>query len=626
MAVGVVTLFALLVAMGLAQMFTLAHRLDYGAKLSEQTVDSLRLLLPTSWQRRDVAAPEAGFSGVTAELIDPLVPGRRLIVGRTEMPTPSAPDGVLRDMLNRVSHRRARVFNDQEQIRRFRSGAFSGAYYHARSQSSAEGMVFSDRVVVLTENGRRHWLIAVTMPLIPAPEANEAQEELLMTIARSAVDSAQRVATPVETAAEKLSGFFEENTAFRVMSPAAIDEPLHLTLTDASQPQLGYVRVRSVIDPPTIEPTSPFSASQGMARFFAEVNNRAPQATEMTNELIHGQPAARLRISEDDSELVREMLYVRVALNRGLLFDLLAEPATLEATRAMVLASLRKSPASTAAASPTLDDAVTRGIALAAAQRRQLTQLFTADSDNHIIRRDTITLGTQVQERNHRPDAALPLQGQRVRALFNGNGNDSIVTWAGWSASLDGLTIENTLFTELKQGPIDRTYAYRLLLKDGMLRLSANSARDGREPLWSQKLPDGFLPEFAEQSWDLESLAKLTADGPVLIWRCRGVQRPGPCWLDRIDLSKRSASEKIGLPAQAVVAVTIRPMMNMDAERLFLDRDGQVIAAQWTETTNLPTGGTHLTLLPTDLKTVLALFPRNLDILRLWQRESSTHE
>ena len=624
MAVGAVTLLALALALSLAQVFTSAHRTDYGAIVAEQTVDSLRLLLPTTWQRRDLAAPEAGFSGITAELIDPVLQGRRLIVGHTEMPTPSAPDSVLRDMLNRVSHRRSRIFNDQEQIRRFRSGSFAGAYYHARSQSSAEGLVFSDRVVVLTENGRRHWLIAITMPMIPLPEANEAQEELLMRIAKSAVDSADRDATPAQRTAAKLSDLFDENAPLRVAASNAIDGLPHLTLMADAQPHLGFVRVRSVIDPSTAEPASPLSPSLGLARFYAEIHSRGPEANELTNEVVHGQPAARLRISEADSELVRELLYIRVAPHRGLLFDLLAEPASLEATRAMVLAAVRKTPAADIATSSTIDEAITRGIALAAAQRRQLTQLFSTDMGSHIIRRDLVTLGTQVEERQHRPDAALPLQGQRVRALFNGN--DSIVTWAGWSASLDGLTIENTLFTELKQGPIDRTYAYRLMLKDGMLRLSANSARNGREPLWSEKVPDGFLPEFAEHSWDLASLAKFTAEGPVLIWRCRGVQKPGPCWLDRVDLSKSSASEKIGLPLQAVVAVTIRPMMNMDAERLFIDRDGQVIASEWTEIANLPTGGTHLMLLPADLKAILALFPRNRDILRLWQRESSTHE
>ena len=633
LAVGAVTLLALAVALSLAQVFTLNHRVDFGAKLAEQSVDSLQLLLPTTWDRRDISAPEAGFSGITTEMIDPLIQGRRLIVGRAEAATPGSPDVVLRNMLNGLSHRRSRVFNDQEQIRRFRSGAFTGAYYHARSQSSAQSMVFSDRVVVLTENGRRHWLIAITMPMIPTPEANEAQEALLMKIAMSAIDNASRPATAAEIASAKLNNFFEQSANFRVTSSIRLDEPLHLSLTDAAQPGLGFVRVRSMLDPQSSDPKSGLSPALNLARVYAEIHNREPEEAQVISEVIHGEPAARVQISDGTGDsLVHELLYVRVAGSQagappnGLLFDLIAEPDSADATRAMVIAAMAKAPTSTAGTGADFSSATTRGIELASAQRRQLTQLFAADLSAHIIRRDSHTLGTQMQEMYHRPAAALPLQGQRVRALFNGNGNDSLVTWAGWSASLDGLTIENTLFTELKQGPIDRTYAYRLVLRDKMLRLSTNSARDGREPLWSHPMPDGFLPEFAEQQWDLPALATATAQGPVLVWRCLGVQKPTPCWIDRIDLSKKSATEKIATPERAVIAVTIRPIMNMDPQRLFIDRDGRVIAAQWTEAASLPAGGTHLSLLPTDLKTILTLFPRNRDILRLWQRESNNHE
>ncbi len=187
-AVGAVTCVTLLIAMGLAQWFTWSHQADYGAKLSPQSVGDLGLLLPADWQRRDVRAPDLGFTGTMAELLDPQIKGRLMLIGRADVATPQAPDDVLRTMLNRLSRKDSRVFVDKEAIRRFRLGTFSAALYHAQSQSA--NTIFSECVLVFSEDARRHWVAVITMPPHASQEVAKAQETLLLSMARSATDSA----------------------------------------------------------------------------------------------------------------------------------------------------------------------------------------------------------------------------------------------------------------------------------------------------------------------------------------------------------------------------------------------------------------------------------------------------
>jgi len=624
-AIGIVTAIIFALALGLAQIFSSTHQRDFGASLSEQRVDDLKLLLPDRWERAQTNASEQGFVGNVFTFVDRTIPGRYITISRPIILVPSSPDEVLRETLNIVTFRRSRLFFDKEKVRRFRVGTMAGTYYHAQSQAADQSMVSSDRFVVLTEDGRNHWVIAMHMPLHPSPRAEEAQDELMMAMARSAVDTSYHDASLPQANAAGLASIAEAGVALRLGGPRGDDQPLYFSLTDDAVPQLAIVRVRPQTDSDDLADTSPFSAHAGLSRLYAWVHGSGPDEAMLTQEKIAGRNATRLKLSDGKQrQLLREVIHVNMNDDHALLFDVLAEPEAMEAIStklAALIETIAKKSASTLAPPPpakALTRSLERGRDLAKAQQEQMVNQFTPQRRALLLRREGQVVGTQLHDQHHLPDQGLPLRSRKMRAVVRGA--DATVSWGNWFVSLDGKVMESTLVNEVREGPIHRSYAYQFTLKDQKLSASMVPARPVRDPIWVATVPTGYLPGFAEDSWDLSALSRLTADGPVVIWRTQGAQPPEPNWLEYVTVAEGPASEKIAMPDKAFAYVRIRPMMSMDGQRLWLDHDGTVIASDWIDTAQSPTGGIRLSLTPTDLQTVYRLYASH-DFLRLWQQD-----
>ncbi len=625
-AVGVVTLSAFAVALALAQLYTSTHQATFSAPLSEQRVGDLKVLLPAAWERAQADGTGQGFVGNVVTLVDLTNPSRYLIITRPVILAPGSPDEVLRDTLNIVTFRRSRLFFDKEKVRRFRTGTMTGAYYMAQSQAPGKATIFSDRFVVLTEDGRRHWVMAMHMPLHPSPQVEAAQDALMMEMALSAVDTGCRDASLPELEAAGLASLARTGARVRHSGNAIEGESLYITLDDPATPHLGLMRVQPQLDARNITPAAPLSPLAGMVRHYAMVHGRPPAATDLSMLKVADRPATRLMLSDGrERSLHRELLHVNLDEDHALLLDMLAETEAVEAMNARMTGLIQdmlkeEKPAASPARAPgtALQHAMERGRALATAQREQMTGRFTAQRQALLLRREGAIIGTQIADRMHMPEQGLPLRSRKMRAVVIGN--ETRVTWANWLVSLDGRTIESTMASDLRDGPIRQSDSYAFSLKNQTLSASTLPPRPGGAPIWSVKVDDGYLPGFAEDSWDLAALARLTADGPVLIWRSREMLPPQPHWLEYATVAQGPPADKIGLPAQGFAYVRIRPMMNMDGQRLWLDREGMVIAGEWSDSTKSPTGGVRLSLTPTDLQTVYRLYASR-DFLRFWQQD-----
>lgn len=629
-AVGVVTLLTFAVALGLAQLYTATHQATFSAPLSEQRVGDLKVMLPTDWERAQADGTGQGFVGNVVTLVDLTNPNRYLIITRPVILVPSSPDEVLRDTLNIVTFRKSRLFFDKEKVRRFRTGTMTGAYYIAQSQAPGKQTISSDRFVVLTEDGRRHWVMAMHMPLHPSPQVEAAQDSLMMEMALSAVDTGCRDASLPELEAAGLASIAKAGARVRHSGNAVEGESLYITLDDPAVPHLGLLRVQPQLDAQNITPAAPLSPLAGMVRHYSMVHGRTPAAKDLSMLKVADRSATRLMLSDgQERSLHRELLHVNINEDQALLLDMLAEAPAVESMNAKMTGLIqdfvkeeqaRSAPPAAPAAAPggALMRAMERGRALATAQREQMIRKFTAQRKAYLLRREGAIIGTQITDRMHMPEQGLPLRSRKMRAVVIGD--ETRVTWANWFVSLDGKTIESTIASDVRDGPIQQSYSYVFSLKDQMLSASTLPPRPGGDPIWSQKVDAGYLPGFAEDSWDLSALARLTAEGPVLVWRSRDTQRPEPHWLEYATVATGPLADKIGLPAQGFAYVQIRPMMSVDGQRLWLDREGIVIASEWSDSAKSPTGGVRLSLTPTDLQTVNRLYASQ-EFLRFWQQD-----
>ena len=627
-AVGVAAFLSFAAALGLALLYTASHQPSFGASLSEQRVGDLRLLLPDQWQRQDSDASGLGFESEAVAFIDPAIIGRTININSPSVIVPLAPEEVLRATLNLITLRGSRVHFDKEQVQRFRAGTMTGAYYHAHSQAPGKETISSDRFVVLTEDGRRHWVIAMHMPLHPSSQVEKAQDTLMMQIARSAVDTSSREASLPEIEAAGLTAIASASDSLMLRSRNGAvedDQLLHFTLTHESVPHFGMLRVRPLLDAANITPAASVSAMAGLARHYTMVHGRGPENSQLTLGNIAGRTATRLTLSDGKVyALHREVIHVNIDDDHALLFDLLAEAPALELMNeqvaALVQARLKQNTTdqSTEQGKGELTLALERGRDLATAQRDHMVKQFTAARKAFLFRRNGMIIGTQLVNQQHLPEQGLPLRSRKMRAVVRGR--DTRIAWANWFVSIDGQTIESTSTMEIREGLTQQSYTYLYSLKDNSLTASMLPPRPGRDPIWTQKVAPGYVPGFAEDSWDLSTLARLNGQGPILVWRSRDTQPPEPHWIEYVALDQGPLAEKLTMPDGAFAFVRIRPMMNMDGLRLWLDRDGKVIASDWIEPAEAPTGGMRMSLTPTDMQTVHRLYASH-DFLRLWQQD-----
>jgi hypothetical protein len=619
-AVGIVTFIVLCVAVGIAQLYTQAHQTSNEVVLESGRIDALTLDLPRGWARQTMQDNEAGFTGRAMTLRDQ---ARELTVGRIDIVAPQGPGEVLARVLGSVTGDRRGGLVNPSAPRRFRAGPAACVISHGERQIEKDGPVVYDWVVVMTEDGRRHWVMLLRVAFTTDDSVRRYSERLILRIAASARDTAFRPADPGFLDPARLGADGDDAVMAPRLDTSIADAPIHVPLSDPSQAHLGLLRLRRCIDPGPAQPPAPLSPAAGLRREFQQLHGRDPDAAELTTAALNGATVTRVRLNDGtNGELVRELHYIDG--QEGLLVEVLAEPEALDATLAMIAPIHR---AVQSAGGPALlgeiNDAIKRGRALASAQRRLTTTLFGPDQRYYRVLREGHVVGTIMEESYHRPESEMPLRVRAVRVQTPGRG--TIVSETRSHSSPDGQRVDQTVYSEVSDGLTSKALAYQLVLRDGVLALSMLPPAAGREAVWSQREPEGFIAGLAESRWVWHELEAFTASGPVLIWRCRGAEQPEPQWLEVRRGGRRppgEAGQAYNLePAGAVALVTIRPMMGMDAQCYWLDAQGRVLRAQWFDAARSSTGGARMTAEPADAAAVVAIYPKNRDILRLWQQE-----
>ena len=624
-AVGVLTMTVFLLALLLAWFYTSAHQTPWDVSMQVGEVAGLKAPLPENWIRTDVHDPQPGFASAVTVLEDPVLVGRKLIIGQVEVHTPLSPESVLRSALTQIVRAQPRIYQDREPVQRLRLGRFCAAWYHAESQSQPQSPIFSDRIVVFTRDGRRHWLAALSMPQHFADRAQDANERILRSLVAGAAELGELTPSPADF-------------ADAMLPPVSV--PGATVLTDTSDPMrpivvvpdaaaggnhVGIVRVVGTLDP-SVDDKNPLHPLTHLTRQAAEVIGGKPDVKAIDKDAGGGW-SVRLTSPARGDEIERLWQLVPIAPGRAAMLEILAEGPALEATSALatqVALALRAEPPSAAsAAPPSIDDALTRGTAVVQGQRDLLAKLTQPAWRFFTLQRGHQPIGVQIEYVQRRDEMRLPVRGKRIRQIALAAEE---VAWADWWASLDGLRLDSAIYHELRQGLQEQNVSYRMVLRDDRLTIRANPAA-GSPILWADEVTDQYLPAFLEETWNMQSIHHETIEAPALVWRSRGLLHPTPWWARTYKLDATSARAGVGAaPPKAAALLTLRPMYGMDAERFWLDGEGRILAAQWQETARLPSGGVTLTRTATDEASVVRRYPRARDIIRLWQQDASHDE
>ncbi|MEX2212980.1 MAG: hypothetical protein WD768_02560 [Phycisphaeraceae bacterium] len=621
MAVGVVTLLVAAVALGGAHLYTRSHQMNWKVPLRATAITDLDILAPEGWEQIEITAQESGYADNPTVFRDPAVRGRILTIGRRDVPTPTAPDHVLRALLNERVMKRSRVFVDQGVAQRQRIGSFAVIRYFAHSRIDAETATTSERVIVFTEDGRRHWAITLSAPVTTNESAEQANDAMLSAMIESVSDRNRRDARSDDFAAAMLPPVALAKWRARVEAGPRGVQAITLTPGDGGTAHLATIRLIGELNTtgariPQIRP------GEALARQFEEGLHQSPDPKSLTKSRRGDVGIWRLPFSDEPNvPLKRELIYLELTPQRGALIEVLAENAAWADVQEEIdplidrLADALGNEAATGSTdtSALLADAVERGGRLADSQRRAMVDQQSVGRSYWLIRRDHRTLGAQVSQTDHSIDVDFPLVSRRIQYLA---GDNQIHKSAATTlASADGATMHSELMHLLQKGGDRRMVAFRVSIEQGKLSMLPYPMVGMPFEGWSVPVPQGFLPSMAEETWNLDEVYNLASAGPVLVWRSRGEAKPEPAWLTVTKVNTEAEISPQTRPKAAVV-LTLRPIMTPDADRLWLDENGRVLMSEWNESGGFPFGGVRLTLAPSDEATVVRLFPDSRAIIR----------
>lgn len=185
-AVAVMTFIALVLALGLAQLYTQAHQVNWHVELVQGQIGELRLPLPKGWEPIALENGNRFFAGQPMLFLDPATADRQLAVGRINLTKPATPEQVLEGLLRyMVGNRPRRVA--ARTSRTFRTGDYECVYYYGERLAD-KGKIVGDWIVLMMTSDQRPWMFWLSMS--PSAEAVPINEDLLLRIVDNATDTA----------------------------------------------------------------------------------------------------------------------------------------------------------------------------------------------------------------------------------------------------------------------------------------------------------------------------------------------------------------------------------------------------------------------------------------------------
>jgi hypothetical protein len=206
------------------------------------------------------------------------------------------------------------------------------------------------------------------------------------------------------------------------------------------------------------------------------------------------------------------------------------------------------------------------------------------------------------------PDAGgedLPVRGRSVqRSIYN------LRLEYNWRAARDASSFRRVqkLVQSNRDGVVSHTSLQALELADGRLGCYDIGAA-GQVTRWQLEVPDGYLPPMVGDSCPVDLLNSVDAF-PLIAWQQGLDQPPWPVLVHR-DLRASDTTEA----SIRLVRLTVRPIMQLDADRWVFDEKGGMVRSDGVTTIELVTREKLLELMPA--------FQADLDE---WDKEETSDE
>lgn len=604
-AIAALMLILLACTLGLAYLATKRQSTAaarHGWATSRQKVGTLQIEIPEGWTSRADASPATGFESF--KLFAPAEEdGSRLLVGSLRFLIPRSPDGAL--ALAQAGLRdQGSDFRRLEQME-VRAGLMVGKLL-AEMESSPSGVV-EHFLGVLTEDGRRYWVVYLRTPS-PAGQTKSGLAGHFAAfhgILTSARDQDFRDANGGDFAAADLPSDDPtlkkiQGLGPRVSAGTGFDRPVSLVPVD-SLGALRFFRVRGVADPGVDQVNHPLGPDTILRLQFLQVMNRAASAQEVARTKLGTNDAWHATFSPSvgaPTKLIRELWYTRTAPGKGLLIEIVTEPEGLASCRALlprIVEELKRPEADTGGPQPpsAFEKASQRGVALA---KGVLANAIRRDSPGatyyQIDAANTSDgpLGYRIDERLPAPNKAT-IAGQRLVVIHH----ERAVS-ARWEMSKDGRQFRWRQQWQTRRaapGGEELLVQQELDLDGDHLRMiDVGAKRDA----WVATLPDSYLGPMLDDTWVPDAPMPVE---PAVLWASPEGNPPAACVV------------KSGVPTtgDAAVLVSWRPLLRMDADLLAFDSSGRLVRADIT-VPGSPAGEASRTLRRVSREELLGAFPK----------------
>jgi len=568
-------------------------------------LDGLAIDLPEHWRRQTRDAAD-GESSAVVMLSDPEGRDRTLQIAPLDSTPPRTPIAALEaaaqailaepESLARYAH-----------ITRFRTGLAVGVSAAIAPRSTRPA---SDLLAVITQDGRKYWLIYLSTNLT-RETSNQgdvrghlmADQRLFEAVVNSATLTTFQSpdSPPDRPASSHLPNVAVEGaTAYRHHTDP-LDQSVYLIPLDPS-PHLQWIRY--AVAPDLAASTDPNLAPQTLlAQQFAQIHGRNPAQSQFDVGQFGGWPAWRLTITDGrQTGLARQLMYVRLPAGRAALIELLAEPraaaAAFDAAKALVppLAQHFTLHPDLAGKSPEVTRALDRGRTIVQWQIEHLADQPIGQPNYYLLQTGTQTLGGYIDIFTAPAGADAPAILHRAASmLISGQ-----ILLQETKTNADASAFQQ-ITQQAASAVDDQRRGNRWLLVRSGDRLTFQAATQfGPDlPNWELALPDPFTPPIAEDRWPTNPPASFGP--PALIWMRTGSDRPMPCWVRYADTRLAPADQ----PPHTLLLAS--PVMSLDADRLALDSDGRIVRYDQRWDTGQPTGVTWTTVTRVSRQQMLAV-------------------
>ena len=595
-------------------------------KLRLIRVGDLQLNIPEQFLLSDQFEPPGDSIDAAMWLVDKSAPGRTLFVGGIRTHEPRAPHMVLKRMLPHFVPPQILAVQPQLQDFRFRSRRLVGAYYDNISETSQGDQL--NLLAVLTEDGRRYWVISLSHLIKEsegAPKALDISRQLMSYILGFAEGDNLRNAQSEDFFAVGLGPWHAADPSLtqddwlpsglrtRIGKNSRGQDPI-LVFPNDPLDRLRLLRLRGVIDPEGLGPDPQLTPKSLLSTQFEFILDRLLTDEEIWSGHIVDTPVWHTPVIQSHQALARQIWYAQLGHGRGMLIEILCEPTALAITTAWVAPLIQaaqarvENAAGMESAESIWHSALAHGKSIAQQQNMHLTQQTEDQWDFFLIMRDYRLFGAQMAHVSiETPNDSLPVRGHTKTILSAERVDEQ------WRASVDGsryLTTRQWTIPTSRNNGLDVTREVasteHMQIENNRITFDRQTIDGQRDKQWSASSPNAFVGPWAEESWPMEYTPTEDA-AESLIWMTRSSDPPRPYWI-RLFANTSMTSETESSPKQPTQEMWIRPLMSLDTDRLTFNDQGKMLTY---ETSRLDgwARGVLITALRVDERTAMTAFP-----------------